>query len=66
MLTLFILVAILCIFDIYGMYKKGQKKEMAVYICMAIIALIFGYFYTSNSYTISFSQIIMDLLGINF
>lgn len=64
MIFLCALIVVLSIYEIRGMAKKGQKKEIAAYICFAVITLLFGIFYLANPFRDSFSQIVLNIMGI--
>lgn len=58
------LIFILSIIEVHGMMKKGKKKDVAVYLCFAVITLLFGSFYLANPYRDSLSHIVLSALGI--
>ncbi|MEA4925295.1 MAG: hypothetical protein VB084_08300 [Syntrophomonadaceae bacterium] len=44
--------------------KKGQKKEMAVFLTSVLAALAMGVYYLSNPHRSSFTEILLDMLQI--
>lgn len=64
MILLSIIVVVVSIFEIMILLKKKLKKELILYLCMAAITLAFGYFYLSNPYRSSFTNVILNLLGV--
>ncbi|KJF27052.1 hypothetical protein TZ02_09605 [Clostridium aceticum] len=63
MILLSIIVIGLSIFEVKGMWRKKQKKEMIVYMVLVFITITFGWFYISNPYAPSFSVMVLKLLG---
>jgi hypothetical protein len=51
------------VFEIIDLKGKGQKKEIAVLLIMAVLTLAFGLFYMYDSKGDSFSVLILKALG---
>lgn len=66
MILFTISILILSIFEIKAMIKKGLKNELKVFILLTLLTLILGYYYISNPYRKSFSNIILTFFGINY
>lgn len=56
-----ILMVGLVAFELVGIWGKGSKKEMIVFMGLALITLLFGYYYISNPYRDSFGGIILKI-----
>ncbi|MCK9479053.1 MAG: hypothetical protein M0R40_06080 [Firmicutes bacterium] len=65
MITLGIIIVALSIFEIAQMRKKKLKKEIVIYICLAIISFTLGAFYISKPLSKSISRYALDLLERN-
>jgi multisubunit Na+/H+ antiporter MnhB subunit len=63
---LIILVIILSFIEIKRMEEKQQKKEIVVYLGLAVIGLALGFLYLSNPYRTSLAQHILSLIGQEF
>lgn len=61
-----IVVVVLSAFEIWFMVKKKQKKEIIVYVFLAIFTLALGIYYFSNPYRESLVQRILNILGKEF
>lgn len=66
MMLISITVLVISFFDIKPMWKKKQKKEIAVFLFAAIITLAYGYYYLLNTHTASLIRNIFDLVGIKY
>lgn len=66
MLPLIILVLAVSIFEIRGMVKRKQKKEIVVFAVIAVLTLGLGFFYTGNPYGESLAQRLLRLIGREF
>lgn len=59
MILFIIFIFILSIFEIKKMLKNGLKKELTVFIFLTLLTLTLGYYYISNPYRRSISNIIL-------
>ncbi|HPD01134.1 MAG TPA: hypothetical protein PLA01_07280 [Acetivibrio sp.] len=66
MIKLVIFVVILSFIEIKSMVKKQQKKEIFVYLGLAVISLALGLLYLSNPYRTSLAQHMLRLIGQEF
>lgn len=53
-------------YEISGMIKKQQKKEIIIFSIFAALTLGFGIFYLSDPYKISLAQQALRLIGKQF
>lgn len=56
MIVFTILMMGLVIFEIKNLWGKDNRKEMMVFIGLALITLAFGYYYISNPYRDSLAK----------
>ena len=66
MILFIIFIFILSIFEIKKMLKNGLKKELTVFIFLTLLTLTLGYYYISNPYRRSISNIILTFFGIEY
>lgn len=66
MILFTIFIFILSIFAIKKMLKNGLKKELTVFIFLTLLTLTLGYYYISNPYRRSISNIILTFFGIEY
>lgn len=64
MILLIVLLIGVSIAEIKMHIKKGQKKEMAVFLTSVLAALAMGVYYLSNPHRSSFTEILLDMLQI--
>lgn len=66
-MTILILVVIAVgIYEIIQMAKNKQKKEMVVWVCMAILTIAFGVYFYSDANTTSLSALIFNIFNIKY
>lgn len=66
MTFIIVLIFSVSILEIAFMCKKGQTREMIIFILFSLVTLIFGYYYYSNPHMESFSQRILSIIGQEF
>lgn len=66
MLPLLTLVLVVSFFEIRGMVKNRQTKEIVVFAVMAVLTLGLGLFYTGNPYRESLAQQLLRLIDRQF
>jgi hypothetical protein len=60
----FVLITAICIYEIVTMAKKGQKKELGLFLFFAVVAYGLAWLYSSKPYEISISDSLLSLLGV--
>ncbi|HHT64715.1 MAG: hypothetical protein ACOX25_10545 [Caldicoprobacterales bacterium] len=63
MFYLILVIIGLGILDIFQMRKRGEKKEIAVYVIFMLLVGLFGIFYFTDPER-SFSKLILSFIGI--
>lgn len=61
-----ILVLGISAYEITGMARRRQKKEIVLFIVIALLSLALGYFYISNPYMESLADYILKFYGQDF
>lgn len=60
------LVITLSSYEIYNMAKNKRTRDIAIYVCLALILLCAGLLYISAPYKYSFSESALKLIGKNY
>lgn len=66
MIYLIALVILISFFEIRRMVVKQQKKEIVIFLILAVISLALGYFYLLDPYRTSLAQHMLKLVGKQF
>ncbi len=61
-----IIVAAVGAFEITGMVKRKQTREIVVFIVIALFSLAMGYYYILTPHDKSLIYYILDFMGISF
>lgn len=64
MIAYFVLITAICIYEIITMVKKGQKKELGLFLFFAVIAYGLAWLYSSKPYEISIADSMLSLMGV--
>ena len=60
------LIIFLIIFEVKSMLRNKLKRELKVFILLALITFASGYYYISNPYGKSIANIIFTFFGIKY
>lgn len=66
MIIIIVLIVGLSAYEIYHLIKKSQIREMIILITLAIATILLAIHWKYNTYTDSFSLIILRFLGIEY
>jgi|GEM_PF-4202606 len=64
MILLISLILAISFVDLRPMLVKGQKKEVICFIAIALVSILYGYYYMGHIYTASVIGFFLDLLNI--
>lgn len=60
----FVLIIAISVFEINTMLKRNLKKELGLFVSLALIALALSWIYSKNPYGISIADSVLSMLGI--